>query len=103
MENPITVLGLGPMGRALAAALLGAGHPTTVWNRTPGRAGELLARGATEAATVADAVRSADTVVACLRDYDSLLDLLDPLDGWSGRTLVNLTSGDPRQAGRAAA
>lgn len=35
---PVTVLGLGPMGRALASAFLAAGHPVTVWNRTPGRA-----------------------------------------------------------------
>jgi 3-hydroxyisobutyrate dehydrogenase-like beta-hydroxyacid dehydrogenase len=28
------VIGLGPMGRALALAFTVAGHPTTVWNRT---------------------------------------------------------------------
>ncbi|WP_202919555.1 NAD(P)-binding domain-containing protein [Streptomyces adustus] len=32
--RPVTVLGPGPMGRALAAALLAARHPVTVWNRT---------------------------------------------------------------------
>ncbi|MER5418487.1 NAD(P)-binding domain-containing protein [Streptosporangium roseum] len=41
------MIGLGPMGRAMAAAFLAAGHPTTVWNRTAGRADELLASGAT--------------------------------------------------------
>lgn len=38
---PVSVIGLGAMGRALAGAFLDAGHPTTVWNRSPGRAGEL--------------------------------------------------------------
>ncbi|WP_188307091.1 NAD(P)-binding domain-containing protein, partial [Streptomyces sp. CBMA123] len=57
--NAVAVLGLGPMGRALAGALLAAGHPVTVWNRTPGREGELLARGARAAGTVAAAVASA--------------------------------------------
>jgi len=38
---PVTVIGLGPMGRAMAASLLRAGHPVTVWNRTVGCADEL--------------------------------------------------------------
>lgn len=42
---PVTVLGTGAMGAALAETLLGAGHPTTVWNRTPGRADPLAAKG----------------------------------------------------------
>ncbi|MFH9676249.1 NAD(P)-binding domain-containing protein, partial [Streptomyces sp. NPDC017405] len=42
----VTVLGLGPMGRSLAGAFLGAGLRTTVWNRTPGRDRELTERGA---------------------------------------------------------
>ncbi len=41
MKTPVTVLGLGAMGTALARAFLAAGHPTTVWNRTPGRSPEL--------------------------------------------------------------
>ncbi|WP_234436505.1 NAD(P)-binding domain-containing protein, partial [Streptomyces sp. XY511] len=41
-ESAVTVLGLGPMGRSLAAAFLAAGLPTTVWNRTPGRDRELV-------------------------------------------------------------
>ena len=32
---PVTVIGLGPMGQAMARALLAGGHPVTVWNRTP--------------------------------------------------------------------
>lgn len=36
--SPVTVLGLGAMGTALATAFLTNGHPTTVWNRTRTRA-----------------------------------------------------------------
>ena len=54
-KTPVSVLGLGPMGRALAGALQDAGHPTTVWNRTAARADELVSRGATQAATPAGA------------------------------------------------
>ena len=31
-------IGLGIMGRGMAANLIAAGHPLTVWNRTPSRA-----------------------------------------------------------------
>ncbi|MFI6864696.1 NAD(P)-binding domain-containing protein [Streptomyces sp. NPDC050421] len=37
------------MGGALGRAFLRTGHPTTVWNRTPSRADDLVARGATRA------------------------------------------------------
>jgi 3-hydroxyisobutyrate dehydrogenase-like beta-hydroxyacid dehydrogenase len=42
----VTVLGLGPMGQALSAALLPANHRTTVWNRTESKAEALRGRGA---------------------------------------------------------
>ncbi|MFC7404896.1 NAD(P)-binding domain-containing protein [Georgenia alba] len=44
--SAVSLLGLGAMGTALASALLDAGRDVVVWNRTPGRATELLARGA---------------------------------------------------------
>lgn len=49
--NQVTVIGLGPMGRAMAAAYLDAGYEVTVWNRSPGKDTELVARGARRAAT----------------------------------------------------
>ncbi|WP_341483631.1 NAD(P)-binding domain-containing protein [Streptomyces endophytica] len=92
-RTPVTVLGLGAMGRALAAAFLRAGHPTTVWNRTPGRAGELLAQGATPADTAAEAVAAAPLVIVCVLDYDAAHAILEPIGArLSGRVLVNLTS-----------
>ena len=42
----IAVLGLGAMGRAIGARLLGAGHELSVWNRTPGKDDDLVASGA---------------------------------------------------------
>ena len=55
-KTPLTVIGLGPMGQAMVTRFLEAGHPTTVWNRTPARADAVVARGAVRAATAADAV-----------------------------------------------
>ncbi|HEY7589360.1 MAG TPA: NAD(P)-dependent oxidoreductase [Candidatus Limnocylindrales bacterium] len=61
-------LGLGTMGAAMAANLLRAGFPLTVWNRTAGRATELVAQGATEAPTPAAVATAADVIVSCVSD-----------------------------------
>jgi len=96
---PVTVLGLGAMGRALAGALLDAGHPTTVWNRTPGKAGALAARGAAQARDPAAAIAASDRTIACLLDYASVDAVLGAAgDALAGRTVVNLTNGAPAQA-----
>ncbi|MEU4832424.1 NAD(P)-binding domain-containing protein [Streptosporangium sp. NPDC023615] len=119
---PVTVIGLGAMGRALAGAFLDGGHPTTVWNRTAARSEELVRRGATAAATVAEAVAASPLVVVCVLDHASVHAVLDAAPGvrdgvgegvgdgapgapggsgagvLAGRTLVNLTNGTPAQA-----
>ncbi|MEU5885133.1 NAD(P)-binding domain-containing protein [Spirillospora sp. NPDC047279] len=92
--TPVTVIGLGLMGQALAGAFLRGGHPTTVWNRTAAKADALVAEGATLAGSVGDAVAASPLVVVCVTDYDAVHGLLDPVgDALAGRTLVNLTSG----------
>lgn len=97
MTTSVTVLGLGAMGRALAAAFVRAGHPTTVWNRSVGQDAELVAAGAKSARTVTEAVAGGDLVVACLFDHRSVHEVLDPVaDLLVGRALVNLTSTEPR-------
>ncbi|MFI6323992.1 NAD(P)-dependent oxidoreductase [Nonomuraea sp. NPDC050556] len=95
-KNPVTVIGLGLMGQALAAALLRAGHPTTVWNRTASKADDLVAAGATLAASVAEAVAASPLVILCVTDYAAVRSL-GPL-GLDGRVVVNLTSGTSADA-----
>ncbi|WP_431683004.1 NAD(P)-dependent oxidoreductase [Kitasatospora sp. KL5] len=98
-REPVTVLGLGAMGTALADAFLAAGHPTTVWNRSPARAEPLAARGAVPASSPADALAVGELTVACVLDYDALRAVLTGHEqALAGRTLVNLTSGSPEQA-----
>ncbi|WP_449062563.1 NAD(P)-dependent oxidoreductase [Planomonospora algeriensis] len=100
---PVTVIGLGDMGRALAGAFLAAGHPTTVWNRTASRAEPLAARGATVAATPAEASAASPLTVACVIDYDAVEAITGPAAGeLKGRTLVNLTADTPERARRTA-
>jgi 3-hydroxyisobutyrate dehydrogenase-like beta-hydroxyacid dehydrogenase len=74
----IAVLGLGQMGRALAGRLLTQGHDVTVWNRSPGRAGELVARGAHEARAAAAAVARAEVVMSILVADDAVIEVLMP-------------------------
>ncbi|MFJ7911850.1 NAD(P)-dependent oxidoreductase [Kitasatospora sp. NPDC096204] len=96
-KTPLTLLGLGAMGTALAEAWLAAGHPLTVWNRTAARAEALAARGATVAATAAEAVAANRLVVVCLLDDASVLEALDGAD-LTGKDLVNLVTNTPGQS-----
>lgn len=99
--SKVTVLGLGAMGRALAAALVDAGHSTTVWNRTPGKADGLA--GAREAESVSEAVSASELVIVCVVDYAASQQILDAAgESLTGRVLVNLTSDTPERARDAA-
>ncbi len=77
----IGFVGLGTMGAAMAANLHRAGYQVTVWNRTPGRAGDLVALGAGEATTPADAARESDVVVMCVSDTPDVEAVLFGPDG----------------------
>ncbi|MEU4490294.1 NAD(P)-binding domain-containing protein [Streptomyces purpurascens] len=95
-RTSLTLLGAGAMGTALARAWLAAGHPVTVWNRTPARAEALAAEGAAVAASAAEAVAANRLVIACLLDDASVGEALEGAD-LAGRDLVNLTTGTPAQ------
>lgn len=101
MTESITVLGLGPMGYALAEAFAKAGHPTTTWNRTATRP---TPPGTTRAASAAEAVAASPLTVVCLIDYDATRAVLaQAADELKGRHLVVLTSGSPASARELAA
>lgn len=93
----VTVLGLGAMGSALAGALLEAGRPVTVWNRSADKTKPLVERGAVAAGSAAEAVAASDLVIVCLLDDASVREVLKTAS-LAGRTVVNLTNGTPRQA-----
>ncbi|MFF5159011.1 NAD(P)-dependent oxidoreductase [Streptomyces sp. NPDC000348] len=100
-QPSVTVLGLGPMGRALAGAFLDAGVRTTVWNRTPGRDTELIARGAVPASSPAEAAAAAPLTVVCVVNYDASDAVLrqDAVTAaLKGRVLVNLSADIPDRA-----
>ncbi|EFC83197.1 NAD(P)-dependent oxidoreductase [Parafrankia sp. EUN1f] len=100
--SPVTVIGLGPMGRAMVASLLRSGHPVTVWNRTEKRADHLVAGGATLAPTPTAAVTASKLIILSLTDYQAMYDILGPVaEGarssgvLAGKVLVNLSSDTP--------
>ncbi|MBB5953878.1 3-hydroxyisobutyrate dehydrogenase-like beta-hydroxyacid dehydrogenase [Saccharothrix tamanrassetensis] len=100
---PVSVIGLGLMGAALAGAYLKAGHQTTVWNRSAGKADALVAQGATNAEDISEAVAASDVLVVCVFDYAALYSILEPVkDSLRGKVIVNLTSGLPEDARGAA-
>ncbi|MEV8020145.1 NAD(P)-binding domain-containing protein [Streptomyces sp. NPDC086554] len=100
---PVTVIGLGLMGQALAGAFLKAGHPTTVWNRTASKADQLVAQGALLAPTVDAALKASPLTIVCLTDYQAMHELLGASEvALDGAMLINLTSGDSAQAREAA-
>jgi 3-hydroxyisobutyrate dehydrogenase-like beta-hydroxyacid dehydrogenase len=103
-EKPVTVIGLGPMGQAMVRKFLAAGHPTTVWNRTPSRADALVEEGAARAATPAEAVAASELVVLSLTDYQAMYDILGRAeDELAGRVVANLSSDSPQKTREAAA
>ena len=72
----VACLGLGALGAPMALNLLRAGHPLTVYNRSPGRLEPLVAAGAQAASTPAEAVAGADRVLVCVSDDAALRSVL---------------------------
>ena len=68
----VAFLGLGIMGRAMAANLAKAGHEVTVWNRTPGKEVDL----ARSAASPGEAARGAEVVWMCVSDTKAVESVL---------------------------
>lgn len=96
---PVTVLGTGSMGRALAEAFLAAGHRTTVWNRTPERAAPLALAGAEIQPDIADAVAAAGLIIVATTTLEAARESLSGAEhALGGRTLVTLSSAIPSSA-----
>ena len=92
----------------MAANLLRAGFPLSVWNRTSGRAGELVAAGAREEATPRDVAAASEIVVVCVSDTPDVHAVLFGPDGIAegarpGSLLVDCSTIDPAATRRFAA
>ncbi len=68
MADRIGFIGLGIMGAGMAANVLRAGFPLTVWNRTRPKTEPLVAAGASVAATPAELAATSDIIITCISD-----------------------------------
>lgn len=106
--STVAFVGLGSMGGRMAGRLLDAGHHLVVWNRTPERAAPLVDRGATPAATPAEAAVRAEVVLTMLADPDALHAVTDGPDGIAAgagpaTTVVEMSTVGPAAVARLAA
>ena len=99
----IGFIGLGAMGRPMAANLAVAG-PTTVWNRTHAVAVEHAAAHGTEVAAELRDLADAEVIVSCLPTTTEVADVAGRLAPHlaPGAVWIDHTSGDP-EASRAVA
>jgi len=103
---PVTVVGAGLMGSAIARALLAGGHSVTVWNRTVSRTEPLRDAGAELADSLADGIRASGVTVMCVASHAAATELLENpevLEALRGQTLIQLTTGTPADGCRGAA
>lgn len=78
MTHPIVAfLGIGLMGRPMAARLARAGFSLHAWNRSPAKAEALRGDGAVPQARLEDAVRGADIVISMLEAGPVVAAVLD--------------------------
>lgn len=77
----VAFIGLGIMGRAMAANLLKAGFSVKVWNRTAARMQPLVEAGAHAAVSPKDAAGDADVVITIVTDSPDVEQVLLGDDG----------------------
>lgn len=104
--SDVTMIGLGPMGLALSDLMLKAGKRLTLWNRSTDKAKDLIARGATLAATPAEAVAASPVSLFIVYDYTAANTILRSpgvAEALKGKLIANLGTGSPQDAKDAAA
>jgi 3-hydroxyisobutyrate dehydrogenase-like beta-hydroxyacid dehydrogenase len=96
------------MGRPMAANLLKAGFPVTVWNRTAARTEPLVAQGAKAAASPREAAAGADVLITIVSDPPALEQVMEGENGAlaglrRGSVLIDSSTVSPTLARRIAA
>jgi len=96
-------IGIGLMGKPMTLRLLAAGHEVTVWNRSPEKLEEVLAKGARRADSPAAVARAADIVMMCVTDQKAAEEVLFKKNGIiqgasAGKLVVDFSSIAPASA-----
>ena len=76
MKPAVGMIGLGLMGRPMAANLVKAGFPVVVWNRTRAKAEELARAGAQLAGTPREAAASSEVLITVVSDPPALEEVI---------------------------
>ncbi len=76
MNESIGFIGLGIMGKGMAANLLKAGFDVTVWNRTPAKMGPLMEAGAAGASSPAEVAAKSTILITCVSDSPDMVDVV---------------------------
>jgi 3-hydroxyisobutyrate dehydrogenase-like beta-hydroxyacid dehydrogenase len=100
MKPKVGFLGLGIMGQAMAANILKAGYPLTVFNRTAARAEALARQGAAVAPTPKALAQAAEVIIAMVTGPEALYNLLWGAEGAAealgpGKVFINMSSVSP--------
>ena len=107
MPETIGFIGLGLMGKPMAANLLKAGYPVVVHSRSQGPVDELVAAGARRGTSPADVARQATRVITIVPDSPDVERVLDGPDGvfsalQPGTIVIDMSSIAPGVARRLA-
>ena len=99
--SDITVIGLGLMGSALARAIQRAGHDLTVWNRSPAKMQPFIDDNVVGAPDVVSAITASSVILICIDNYavtNTMLRSDENAPLLAGRTVVQLSTGTPKEA-----
>jgi 3-hydroxyisobutyrate dehydrogenase-like beta-hydroxyacid dehydrogenase len=103
----VSVVGLGQMGKAIAERLVDAGHSVSVWNRTAGKATDLVDKGATELTSLHEAWTS-EVCITMVADSAALTEVtLGPgglalADIGNGKFLIDMSTVSPESSSQIA-
>lgn len=87
------------MGTRLAELLVAGGYTVSVWNRTRAKADGIA--GVKAFKNLDEAIAQSPLVVLCVLDYEAVNRIMDGIADKSilaGKTLINFTTADPREA-----
>ena len=91
--SEITVIGMGAMGSAIAAALVEKGREVCVWNRTTAKTEPLKRIGASVPDSLDEAIAASPVTILCISNHSESLELLSAAQSaLDGKVLVQLST-----------
>lgn len=101
MKDRIGFIGLGIMGKAMAANIARAGYPLTVYNRTSGHASHLQALSVKEASSPGAVATEAEVIILMLTGPEAIDEVLWGEAGVvasaeAGLTIINMSTVSPK-------